>query len=66
MLSSMQTKIHNLNIGAEKLHEKLINKIEHYSTSVQSFYSFIGNCITGFLFTLLLSFFLKLNSKQIL
>lgn len=63
MLSSLQTKMQSLNIEPEKLQQKLVEKKEYYSTSVQSFYAFIGNLITGISFTLLLSFFLKSNSK---
>jgi predicted membrane protein len=63
MLSSLQTKMQNLNIEPGKLQQKLAEKKEYYSTSVQSFYSFVGNLITGISFTLLLSFFLKSNSK---
>lgn len=62
-LSSMQTKMQRLNIEPEKIQQKLSEKKEYYNTSVQSFYSFIGNLITGISFTLLLSFFLKSNSK---
>jgi len=63
MLSSLQTKMQGLNIEPEKVQQKLAEKKEYYSTYVQSFYSFIGNLITGISFTLLLSFFLKSNSK---
>jgi hypothetical protein len=62
-LSSLQTKMQSLNIEPEKLQQKLTEKKEYYSTSVQSFYSFVGNLITGISFTFLLSFFLKSNSK---
>jgi hypothetical protein len=64
MLSSMQTKMQNLSLEPEKIQQKLAEKKEYYSTSVQSFYSFIGNLITGISFTLLLSFFLKSNTNN--
>ena len=63
ILNSLQTKMQKLNIEPENLQQKLAEKREYYSTSVQCFYSFIGNLITGISFTLLLSFFLKSNSK---
>lgn len=63
MLSSLQIKMQNLNLEPQKIEQKLAEKKAYYSTSVQSFYSFIGNLITGISFTLLLSFFLKSNSK---
>ncbi|MCF8321897.1 MAG: DUF4199 domain-containing protein [Flavobacterium sp.] len=63
MLTSLQTKMQSINVEPEKLQQKLAEKKEYYSTSVQSFYSFIGNLITGISFTLLLSFFLKSNLK---
>jgi hypothetical protein len=51
------------NVDPEKVQQKLTEKKEFYSTSVQSFYSFIDNLITGISFTLLLSLFLKSNPK---
>ncbi len=63
MLDSLQTKMQISNVDSVIIEEKLAEKKEYYSTSVQSFYSFIGNLITGISFTLLLSFFLKSNSK---
>jgi hypothetical protein len=63
MLSSLQTKMQSMNVEPERLQQKLAEKKEYYSTSVQSFYSFIGNLITGISFTLLLSFILKSKSK---
>ena len=63
ILSSLQAKMQSLNIEPEKLQQKLAEKKQYYGTSVQSFYSFVGNLITGISFTLLLSFFLKSNSK---
>lgn len=63
MLSSLKIKMQSLNIEPLKIQQKLAEKKEYYNTSMQSFYSFIGNLITGISFTLLLSFFLKSNSK---
>ena len=54
----------SVNVPKELVNEKLLEKETYYSTSVQSFYSFIGNLITGVAFTLLLSFFLKSNTKK--
>ncbi|MEO9871205.1 DUF4199 domain-containing protein [Ekhidna sp.] len=62
-LNATKMKMQEANVSAEKLEIKLLEKKKYYSTSVQSFYSFVGNLITGLAFTLLLSFFLKSNKK---
>ncbi len=63
LLSAMQEKMNLLGIPKEKIDEKLAEKMKYYSTSTQSFFSFIGNFITGVAFTLLLSFFVKTNKR---
>ena len=62
-LEALKIKMESANVPNEMMNEKLMEKKEYYSTSVQSFFSFIGNFITGSAFSLLLSFFLKTNSK---
>lgn len=62
-LEALKIKMESVNVPNEMMNEKLIEKKEYYSTSVQSFFSFIGNFITGTAFALLLSFFLKSNAK---
>ena len=63
-LEALKIKMESVNVPKELVNEKLLEKETYYSTSVQSFYSFIGNLITGVAFTLLLSFFLKSNTKK--
>ncbi len=63
-LNALKEKMQDANVSSEKLETKLLEKKEYYSTSVQSFYSFVGNFITGSAFTLLLSFFLKSNNRK--
>lgn len=64
ILNALKTQMQNANVPVEKLEAKLLEKQEYYRTSMQSFYSFIGNFITGSAFTLLLSFFLKSNNRK--
>ncbi len=61
-LEALKIKMENANVPIEKLNLKLSEKSDYYSTPIQIFYSFKGNCITGIAFTLLLSFFLKSTS----
>ena len=63
-LNALKTQMQDANVPVEKLEAKLLEKQEYYRTSTQSFYSFIGNFITGSAFTLLLSFFLKSNNRK--
>lgn len=63
-LRSLKLRMESLNIPEEKINEKLLEKKEYYRTEVQSFYSFVGNLITGVAFTLLFSFFLKSSQKN--
>ncbi len=64
ILEALKIKMESVNVPKQMVDEKLLEKETYYSTSVQSFYSFIGNLITGVAFALLLSFFLKSNSKR--
>ena len=63
-LEALKIKMESINVPKQMVDEKLLEKETYYSTPIQSFYSFIGNLITGIAFTLLLSFFLKSNSKK--
>lgn len=64
ILEALKIKMDSVNVPKQMIDEKLLEKESYYSTLIQSFYSFIGNLITGVAFTLLLSFFLKSNSKR--
>ena len=63
-LEALKSKMESATIQQEMITEKLLEKENYYSTSVQSFFSFIGNLITGIAFSLLLSFFLKSSSNN--
>ncbi len=63
-LNALKIKMQDVNVPVEKLEAKLLEKQEYYSTPTQSFYSFVGNLITGIAFTLLLSFFLKSTNRK--
>ncbi|MBQ4821866.1 DUF4199 domain-containing protein [Aquimarina sp. MMG016] len=64
VLNALKIKMEDTNVPLKKLEAKLLEKQEYYSTSTQSFYSFVGNLITGIAFTLLLSFFLKSSNRK--
>lgn len=63
-MEALQIKMEGVGVPVDKLNAKLEEKKAYYSTATQSFFSFIGNLITGVAFTLLLSFFLKSNTKK--
>ena len=63
-LEALKIKMESANVPKGMIDEKLLERETYYTTSTQSFYSFIGNLITGIAFTLLLSFFLKSNVKR--
>ena len=58
-LEALRVKMESANVPKNMVSEKLLEKKNYYSTSVQGFYSFVGNLVTGIAFSLLLSFFLK-------
>lgn len=64
ILEALKFKMESATVQQEMITEKLLEKKNYYSTSVQSSFSFIGNLITGIAFSLLLSFFLKSTSKN--
>ncbi|NAS11851.1 DUF4199 domain-containing protein [Poritiphilus flavus] len=63
-LEALRLKMETAGVKADMLNAKLEEKAAYLSTSTQSFYAFVGNLITGLAFTLLLSFFLKSNTKN--
>lgn len=64
-LEALRTQMQSANVPTAKLQAKLAEKEEYYSTATQSFFSFVGNLITGITFTLLLSFFLKSKNRKL-
>ncbi|SHG90787.1 Protein of unknown function [Flagellimonas flava] len=63
-IEALKLKMEAMGVPTGKLIAKLEEKEAYFSTSSQSLFSFVGNLITGTAFTLLLSFFLKSNTKK--
>jgi len=63
-IEALQIQMERIGVPVDKMNAELEEKKAYYSTATQSFFSFVGNLITGIAFTLLLSFFLKSNKKN--
>ncbi len=64
MMMALRDKMSLTGVSEDRIVAKLEEKKAYYSTASQSFYSFIGNLVTGTSFTLLLSFFIKSKTKS--
>ncbi len=59
MVEVIVSKMKGLDLTSEQIQQKVTEQTKYYSTSVQAKFSFIGNFITGIVFSLLLGLFLR-------
>jgi F0F1-type ATP synthase assembly protein I len=63
MVEVVTLKLKNTELNPELVKQKIIEQADYYSTSIQAKFSFVGNLITGIVFSLLLGLFLKTKNK---
>ncbi len=59
MAEVVTSKMNSTDLTTEQIQQKLSEQIKYYSTSVQAKFSFVGNFITGTVFSALLGLFLR-------
>ncbi len=65
MIEIVSHKMQSTQLTSLEVEKKVVEQAKYYSTSVQAQFSFVGNLLTGIVFTLLLTLFLRTRNTYI-